>query len=250
MVHGHQKCKNKQSDRYNVDQNGQLIQDIQTLTETEKQLLSGQDFCSASTYFFVAFYVFYYSILYMLGFDHKDLRLKCWVTCTRALLIMSIACDIQMATWWPFFWSVIRLVIVDFYLDWSKAGFITSHANTLWKAAPLNQNQENLHYNLLDLITHILLRSCVFSVCKEISEMSFYFLQFCSLFSSPYLRTLWQWSAEGLVEVTTSVTLCCDMDSGCGNGLVCPSLAGPVIRVTALWLRSKVLLSHWSIVIR
>lgn len=39
--------------------------------------------------------------------------------------------------------------------------------------------------------------------------------------------------SKELVEVTTSVALCCDMDSDCGNGLARPSVAGHVIKVTA-----------------
>lgn len=84
------------------------------------------------------------------------------------------------------------------------------------------------------------------SVCKEIIERGFslFFLQSSALFYTPYLMNLLTVFCKGLVEVTTSVALCCDMESDCGNGLACPSVAGHVIRVTALSLRSKVLLSH------
>lgn len=75
-------------------------------------------------------------------------------------------------------------------------------------------------------------------------SLSLFFLQSHTLFCTPYLMNLLTMFCKGLVEVTTSVALCCDMGSDCGNGLACPSVAGHVIGVTALSLRSKVLLSH------
>lgn len=56
------------------------------------------------------------------------------------------------------------------------------------------------------------------SVCKEITEDVFsslsFFLQCATLFSTPYLMYLLTMVCKGLVEVTTSVALCCDMTVG------------------------------------
>lgn len=172
---------------------------------------------------------------------------------------MSIACDIQMATCdlsfevssdlssWIFIWTEVKLV------------FSLPMLSPCEKEHSKNQNCQNLHHKLFSLIPSHSSQEpffLLYQYAKKSLEVLFFlslfpfFMQSDTPFSTPYLMNFLTMVWKGLVEVTTPVALCCDMDSDCGNGLACPSVAGHVIRVTGLWLRSKVQLSHWSIVIR
>lgn len=69
-------------------------------------------------------------------------------------------------------------------------------------------------------------------------------LQVYTLFSSPHQKSFLTKVCRGPLKVLTSEAQCCDMGSDCGNGLARPTIAGPVIRLTALRQGSKVLLSR------
>lgn len=114
---------------------------------------------------------------------------------------MSIACDIQMATCDLFFWSVIRFVNVDLHLDWSKAGFLTSHANTLQKGSstkPKNSREAASRialHNPFTFFTGALFSPPFGSVCIKTSLKSFFFavlftFLIITLFNEPFDNAL------------------------------------------------------------
>lgn len=113
---------------------------------------------------------------------------------------------------WPFLYGVIALVM-EFHPDWNGAGFPMR--------TPCGKTQIPRHWSVKWSFT---------TICKEKVSLS--------NFRTPYLMNPWQRSLRA-ARVCGSLLRLWEWISMSFRRL-------PVIGVTALWLRSEVLLSHWS----
>lgn len=117
LVYSHHRCKHK--DKYDVSCYGQRLK---ASRRTCVVRLSAMQFDSQHKHGLVT--------IKWMG--------QIWAlsSCFNPLLITHIACDIQIATFDLFFWSVIRLVIIDFHLNLSYSGFSHFSCWHLWIPMP------------------------------------------------------------------------------------------------------------------
>lgn len=166
---------------------------------------------------------------------------------------MSIACDIQMATCDLSFevssdlssWIFIRAKVkLDFSLP----------MQTPCEKEP-SKTKTQLRHKLLTSPSYpsYVEGTLPFYISLQRNHLKLSFSIFSHFFPIPFTfqGTLFNKPPDnGLQRASGGHNLCGSwLWQGLGgNGLTRPSVDGFVIRVTALWLRSKVLLSHWSIV--